>query len=425
MLKNPDVLRWFIRDFVDLRMRTTVSSLLFFVSVAARPFRRDFSYSTLMTAHRIANNRVKIIHRTVLALKTALVQFSLSQSNSGAAEDDLARAIRRTIVLKRPKTREGLIVEKGILLIKFTDSFMRLFGRFDFNAISKDYHVILEPSWAGYCLPEILIWLSLKEPIIVQASEAADFEFLKDLQSNIYPIEIGSGNWVDDRYFKNINSSNKKLYDAVYVANYNGIKRHHVLFRAVSKIAKRRNIRVALVCGTVGGQGRTISKLMDYYGVRNNIELFENLPKSELNEILNKSKTNMLLSLKEGSNRSIFEGFFSGTPAILLKNNIGVNKKYINARTGLLVEESDFPNALETMVRDYRNFDPARWATENITPEESTAQLLALIRKIEGNPKWGQDCEIAVKVNNPEATYKVPLSGDQPTGSTVLEQYRY
>lgn len=69
---------------------------------------------------------------------------------------------------------------------------------------------------------------------------------------------------------------------------------------------------------------------------------------------------NILLSLKEGSNRAIFEGFFANTPAIVLKSNIGVNKSYINEQTGRLIREDELPEALVEFRSSFSRYSPRK-----------------------------------------------------------------
>ena len=61
---------------------------------------------------------------------------------------------------------------------------------------------------------------------------------------------------------------------------------------------------------------------------------------------LNQSRVNLLLSRQEGSNRSLFEGFFAGVPGLALRNNIGIPKGHFNSETGRLIGEGELAGAL-------------------------------------------------------------------------------
>jgi len=86
----------------------------------------------------------------------------------------------RSIVLRVPG-RSAAGSWKGILLIKFTATFSYYFRNVDFKRLTRDYHVFLEPSWMGYCDPDILFWGQAGNPVFVEASEVRDRKFLVDL----------------------------------------------------------------------------------------------------------------------------------------------------------------------------------------------------------------------------------------------------
>ena len=320
--------------------------------------------------------------------------------------DQLSLVARRTIVLKNPGIQKSSI-EKGVLLITFTETFPFFFNYIDCNQLLKYFYVVLEPSWAGYCDPNILFWMKYKpNPVIVQATEAKDFHFLKALKSNLIPVTFGASDWVDMRVFQPL-AGIKKEYDAIYVTNYNPIKRQHVLFGALNKMSDP-NYRVALAFGRDGYAKSEIDRLIEYYNVRNNLVFYEGLPQSQLNEILNMSKVNLLLSLKEGSNRSIFEAFFANVPGVVLKNNIGVNKNYINEMTGRLIEEKELLQTLLYFKANWARYNPRAWALDNISPLVTTKKLSRCLQEIaESNGElWTR--ELVPKVNAPEIKYFYP-----------------
>ena len=98
-------------------------------------------------------------------------------------------------------------------------------------------------------------------------------------------------------------------------------------------------------------------------------------------------------------------------PAIVLKDNIGVNKNYINDLTGALIHEKDLKKTLQYFRENYSKYDPRAWAANNISPVITTDLLNRTIREhslLNGN-KWTAD--IAIKVNRPELAYWNP--GDE------------
>jgi glycosyltransferase involved in cell wall biosynthesis len=308
----------------------------------------------------------------------------------------------RMIMLSEPRLVEGRL-QKGVLLIKFTTSFSYLLRSSIWNEINEKFLFILEPSWAGYADADILAFLSSADHCIIQASETKDRAFINTVYPDVSALDIGSSNWVDQDKFcpgKPV----AKQYDSIYIANLNPIKRVYRALDAFSNIAKRdANFRAIVVCASWGGSSfNDLKKYLAKKRVHAQVELVEGLSQGELSKVLRKTKVSILLSLKEGSNRSLFESLFSDVPVLCLSENIGVNKSYINDRTGLLCTNSCVEACLEYLYKNYDRYDPRKWALENISSECSTRAIRELI-----SSRYSQEVnsELLVKVNSPEANY--------------------
>jgi glycosyltransferase involved in cell wall biosynthesis len=240
-------------------------------------------------------------------------------------------------------------------------------------------------------------------PVVVEATEIQDFRFLESLNSNLIPVSFGASDWVDFRIFNPVESA-KKAYDSIYVTSYHPIKRHHVFFKALSEIGDP-TYRAALVFGQSGDAKKEIGQLIDYYNIRNNVTIYERVSQQQLNTILSEAKVNVLLSLKEGSNRSIFEALFTNVPGIVLKNNLGVNKSYINEMTGRLINESELAQVLQEFRTTWMKYSPREWALKNISPLITTRKLSETLQRCarEKGELWSKD--IVPKVNAPEVEY--------------------
>ena len=311
-------------------------------------------------------------------------------------------AISRTIILKMPKWKDD-VSNKGVLLITFTETFSYFLRNINIKELAKYFYIILEPSSAGYSDPEILAWDEYGSAVIVEASERRDREFLINLGSNLHPVSFGASDWVNYNKFHPI--STDKQYDAVYIANYNPVKRLHIYLKALRTLkAQRDDIKAAMVCAKWGNAKKQILSLVKRYSLESVLDIYEALNQTEVNYILNISKVNILLSLKEGSNRALFEGMFSGTPAILLEKNIGVNKDYINEKTGKLIRDDQLAESILHFKNCWQSYDPRSWAMNNISPEKTTEKLAAAIKLIDRDAKVSPN-DIAIKVNQPEVCY--------------------
>lgn len=396
LLKNA------FKDFVAAKCMGLVAIALYILYCFSPNKNKKYWY--LMSSHRaspngIAKTTVKKELNTLKLLATDLIR------PDKVVPDEVNE--RRVIVLKKPIMRDGEVVEKGVLLIKFSTTFQYYLRKIDIPLLQKYFQLVLEPSWAGYCLPEIVGWLNAPDKIVVESSEITDYEFIESLGGNLIPVDFGSSDWVNHETFYPINTLEKE-YDSLYVSSYKYIKRNHAYLRALAHITQP-GYKAALVCNSWGQTKNEVSKLIDYYGIQDKVDVYERLTQPELNELLNKSKVNILLSLKEGSNRSIFEGFFANTPGIVLKANVGVNKAYINNQTGMLIDEKELPKALLHFFTNWQDYSPREWAMDNISIFKTKQKLDAVLEALaleQGMP-WTHGT--ALKVNSPEANFFDPL----------------
>lgn len=369
--------------------------------LAALAGRPATALSQALAAHRLLYTPAAF--RAVLRNLPALQTHGDALVSRGVERKE---ATIRTIVIRWPTlVGERDIAEKGILIITFTKVSSYYYRHVDIEQLTRYFHVVLEPSWSGYMDADILFWTTrTREPVFVQSSEIRDRVALECLCSNLVPISIGASDWVDYRNFTPL--EREKTYDSIYVANTSPVKRIHIYLQAIRKIVREYDpaYRGVLVCAAWGGKAAEIQGLIDHYGIGENCKLQLSLSQAELSELLSACKVNVLLSLKEGSNRSLFESMFCNLPVIALADNIGVNKSYINEYTGALVYEDRLSEVLLHMAAHWQNYQPRRWALQNISPEATTAKLLAVIAArtaeapLEGSRTF-------FKINNPEVSY--------------------
>lgn len=316
----------------------------------------------------------------------------------------------RMLVIRWPLIREETVVSKGIIVITYTQNFAFFLKKIYLSIFEKYFYVVLEPSSSGYLDPDILSWGSLTSgPIFVQASEILDRASIAALNANFVSLSIGASDWVDYRIFSPLEV--RKIYDSAYIANTTRIKRIHKYLESIAEIKARgfSAYRGALVCASWGGRLDEVAKLCEYYKVNDMCDVFFDLDQKSLREILCKSKVNILLTMKEGSNRSLFEGIFCNTAALCLVDNFGVNKAYINEFTGILTWEHQLTEALLFMERNWERYRPRDWAMENIAPEKSTEKLCRAIAYCANDASLIEDISngtaALIKVNRPEIQY--------------------
>lgn len=315
----------------------------------------------------------------------------------------------RLLILKLPRVNNSEVIEKGVVIVKFSETFAPIFLSLDVRLLAKYFHIVLEPSSAGYSTEEILIWTMLNpEKVVVFSPYLDDSKFLQNLNTNLVPVSQGAADWVNPFVFHKIDNT-EKIYDAIYVANFNPVKRVDRFIRAITRITRSQpDFRAALVCAGHGGVRREIMAMLDWAKTRANISFFDGMDQARLNVLFNQSKVNVLLSLREGANKGLAEGLFSGTPAILLAENIGVNRANINIHTGKIIPDSKLEDTLLWFSHNYLKFTPQQWAETHISPTVSTENLSQTLKENEESEGrvWTKD--LFPKVNQPELAYLHP-----------------
>ncbi len=394
------------------------SLLCFALSNVLRHWRPAWSLSLLCRSHcillRIGQSRGpfdvglnRLIERSLKrAIAPAELVESLAARQTCVERIDLTASQMAGLVLKTPRYEGGRVVERGALLLKNTerlDSFRRCAKMLP---ILERYNLILEPSWSAYANRKLLSFCIFRQhPIIVLAPCQADYRFLVVLNSNLRPFPAGAGDWVDPRIFRPL-GGREKPFDAVMVARWTLLKRHHVLLRALQRIGDP-SFRVAFVAPNIPGDTdrEPILAVMRKLHLGRQVTVFEDLEPAAVNEVLNQSKVNVLLSRQEGSNRSLFEGFFAGVPGLALENHVGIPLTHFTPQTGRLIAEHDLADALLYFRAHWSRFAPRAWALGNIAPHLTTQKLNFVLQKLaeERREPWTRD--IVCKCNCPELRY--------------------
>jgi glycosyltransferase involved in cell wall biosynthesis len=294
--------------------------------------------------------------------------------------------------------RESTPSQKGVLIVKYSYYFALLFKLFDTKTISERYHIVLEPSWAGFCDPSILLYTNLSEPVFVMTYENRDRRFIEALDTNLVPVDIGPNWWVNHEMF-DIQSKQLRDIDIVSVASWSEFKRHSFLFTALKKLKNEGHDLKAVMVGYPGDMTLDdIKAQAKFCGVEDCVEFYEWLSPEGVSDILKRSKVNVLWSRFEGNNRAIIEGMFCDSPCIMRKgHNYGESYDYINELTGVFSDERDLPQNIINIVQGDSKFSPREYVLENhncIRATEILAQEIAKFDDIDSSNVF------AVKINH-------------------------
>lgn len=419
------------------RVAPYVSCACLLASMLCRPVLRRASFSLLCRAHRLllvmgpgdtfAVRLSAIIERN---LRTACAAGGLVQAvagSTGAAQESHREALNLAgLVLKAPRRDGARVVEKGVLLLKNTERFDAFRAHVDMAGLLQSYALVLEPSWSGYAHPRLLSFcVHAERPVVVMSPCREDHQFLERLNSNLRPIAIGASDWVDPGVFRPLQGQ-QKHFDAVMISRWTVQKRHHLLFRALHRIGDP-SFRVALMASNrVPGVDRdAILSAINAQDLAGQITVFEDRPPAQVNEVLNQSRVNLILSRQEGSNRSLFEGFFAGVPGLAFANHLGIPKTHFNPQTGWLIAEHELADTLLHFRRRASDFNPRPWALAHIAPELTTAKLNGVLKGLAEarHEPWTRD--IVAKCNCSDARYYPdPRAGQGlPTLADLLAQF--
>jgi glycosyltransferase involved in cell wall biosynthesis len=374
--------------------------------------RKAFRY--LSQVHR--SSRTKLLRSLVEPYINRSLFIHTEHRVVKASADMLASLLGARILVLKPKVSAS---EKGVLMVMFSETLPVLPNMFQMDKLMEDYILVFEPSWSGYCTEDILVYTKYQQPVFLLGKHIEDNRFIDQLGSNLVSVDLGASDWVDPNIALPF-LGKEKQYDVVMNANWGEWKRHHILFKAISRLEQK--ISVALIGFQWGKRTRAdIEELAKYYGVHSQLNIFEKVPFEKVMEINCQSRVAILLSLKEGANRAIPEALFCDIPAIVLKNNIGGQVRNIVTKTGILSTESRLGEDIVSILENPKRFSPRLWALENISCIRSTAKLNSQLKKTITalGENWTRD--IAIRANSPDVTYynKELLSEYESYGSLL------
>lgn len=365
-------------------------------ALLSRLHRGAFSPHTTSHAERFVRSAIKSRDPRLDAIINDAVARVLPSVGTANFFADPARMLGTiALVLKSPSPEK-----KGVLLLKYNHVFP-LFARFfDASEIALRYHLVLEPSWSGFCDLDLLAYARLPAPVFVQAIEPHNVKFLTEACLNLIPVPTAANWWVDHRQMQPLPEAEKE-FDVVMMAGWGSYKRHYRFFDVLGRLRRSGNrLRVLLIGYNVGWTKGVILRQSKYYGVRDQIELLDTIPYRDVNAQLNRAKVHLLWSRREGINRATIEAMFAGLPCVLREGfNYGHRYSYINEQTGCFASERDLPRVLVDTISNYDQYSPRAWVMQHMTCQQATARLEQVIAATVGSTVESWSGEVAVKVN--------------------------
>ena len=356
-------------------------------------------FETLASTRRAGRNELLDAYRADPESAACAARYAVA--GEGGAKD----VFRDLLVLKKATSQE-----KGVILLKYGQTFDAVVALFDLDRLMERYWFVLEPCWAGYCDPSILMFVTPGHPVVVQCFTEDDYRFIEEVGAPFVPVRLGPADWVDADLFTPPAVENKQ-YDLVMVANWGMHKRHAELFRALRQIPDR-DIRVLLI--GFPWAGRTADDIRREAAAIGNprirIDVVESLPASEVAARVSECKVFVFLSRKEGDNKALVEAMFVNVPAIVYDRTIGGAGSRINAATGIFSSDDDLPANIVRMIDGYKQFAPRAWALEHTGSAIATKILDDALRRAVTAAGGRYTQAIEQKTNAPNLGYKDPAA---------------
>ncbi len=315
------------------------------------------------------------------------------------------------IILKRKGMNE-----KGVLLLKFAETFEGLVLFTKIEEIIKNYHVVLEMSWDGVCDPTYFLFLNPNHKVFVETSSYKDYLFLKEkIHTNLIPVHISSNDWVDIDAIKLDGKDIEKKYDIAMVANWSIFKNHRKLFEALEKLDTDKVVDVVLIGfpwdsrskeDVISEYNKIIIKKKQFI----KFTLLEKVAHPQVLNVLQQSRFLVLLTYKEGGNKAVAESFICNTPVIVYENLKGGVLEKVNEKTGMASSFKDLHKNIQIMLGSFRSFEPRSYYLENFGAVNSTKKLNEVIKAHSGDT-WSSD--IVIKINSPGLQYLSSSLRDQ------------
>jgi glycosyltransferase involved in cell wall biosynthesis len=312
----------------------------------------------------------------------------------------------RILVLKSPREHE-----RGVILLGYSYVFPLFARLFDVEAIARRYHIVLEPSWCGFCSLDLLCFTRYDFPIFVECWEPRDAKFLAGLQSNFVAVPVADNWWVDHRVVKP-DPSVRKDADVIMIAAWAPFKRHWRFFEVLRDLRNQGHRPKVLLVGYGAEHSREeVVNDARRFGVLDQIEWHDGVTLDNVVHLLARSKVHLLWSRREGANRAHVEAMFADVPVILREGfNFGYRQPHINAATGVYASEENLAEQLLRLIADHRQYAPREWAMANMTCQKATGILNDAIRQrtCTLGERWTTDLAVkTVRVNtqdywNPE-----------------------
>jgi glycosyltransferase involved in cell wall biosynthesis len=317
--------------------------------------------------------------------------------------------IHKTIVLKRYVSER----EKGVVFVSFDTQMARLAKARDLQQFAERYTLVLSPSWSPpHSIVPYLFPRLYPDPIFCLISNPRDLEIFPRISDKYRMVPLYASNWFDPRRYEAVAAAEKDI-DILMVANFGKFKRHHAFFAALRNLP--RDYRILLVGQNERGRTKdTVLNEAAAFGVRDRFEIRQDVPFEELQGLMARARTSLVLSRREGSCVVVVESMFANTPVAVYEDAEMGSRVFVNEHTGRLLKHDNLAAQLKDFVGFSAQYEPRKWVMENGVDCVASSRTLneALKRyALSSGGEWTED--IATLRWRPDPQYYDPQDAER------------
>lgn len=346
----------------------------------------------------------------------------LSSVNRDALRERIARSMSSTAlegggwILRLKAAAEG---DMGVVIYKDPLLLSQLFEDDPAAVRPDDLHVV-ETRWSywekvfasEYSLAPLIAAGRHVIPLVSTTGERAFFQRIG--VPHIFPM--GGGSWANESTFKPL--ERRKTFDVCMVAATNmpdSVKRWSVFLDLVGRLG----LRAALLRRgpEPGGDEPDVRQCVRERSLERRVAVISvDLPRWAMNEIYNASHFTVLLSEREGFNRSTSESLLAGTPLLVQSESIAVPPGVVNGDTGFFIDPAVIDaTEFEHLRALAPELDPRGYALRSLCSSAATRALTKHLARYCAVRGLGWSGPVARHANDPRKVFVDAAPSVEPT----------
>lgn len=167
----------------------------------------------------------------------------------------------------------------------------------------------------------------------------------------------------------------EKEYDICYVAELRPRKNHELLVKSMARI-NQRNLRAVCVGRDYESRMAELESMARGLGVQ--VEFTGEIPRSDVNAIVNRSRIGVVCAKRDGAPRIIFEYMAANVPS-LVHAKLTAGTRYVDERVGVLRLPEEFHLGIEQILDNPNRFSPRAFLLEHYSREQVLSKFVHIL----------------------------------------------